>query len=110
VVRGYDQCLTAQSRICTRQDSDHVPGRQRVSGFARHVEILKIAIVAACSRRQWRKTEALEALRNVSCCGIKAAAAGAPPFALGSGKPFDVGLHARTVERGLDLGKGFSWR
>ncbi len=56
VVRGYDQCLTVQSRVRARQYADHIPGRQRRSGFARHVEGLEIAIAATRSWRQRRKT------------------------------------------------------
>ena len=47
VVRGNDQRLAVQSRVRTRQHGDHVLGRDRRAGFARHVERLEIAVVAA---------------------------------------------------------------
>ena len=79
------------------------------SGFARHVEVLEIAIVATRSGCQRRKTEALETFRDVGRCGIKAAAAGTPPLTLGARQPFDIGLHALDVERRPDLGKRLPW-
>ena len=98
VVRGNDQRLTSQSRVRARQHADYILGRQRLSGFARHGEGLKVAIVAKRSGCQWRKTEALETLRDVGCCGIKAAAAGPPPLAFGRRQPFDIGPHTLDVE------------
>src|SRR5262249_38399438 len=90
-------------------DSDHVLGWHRRAILAGHAESLEVTIFALRAGER-PQAETLEAFRDIARRRIKAAAAGAAPFALGRRQPFDIGLHAGSVKQRLDLGERLARR